>query len=195
MSLAQSAGPLLVGACLLAQAASAFANPLSGGCATCAAPTASCGPTKIECPPFYKHYFEGPPKIKFKRGCPRPICDPCHLPHYGYFATCWGPWPFQEDWSHCPYPVAAQMLPPPAVPPYAPRVPARLSDRAPTTPGTEAPKAPSAPMPPVIPEIPPPRPLDSDKEKGKEEKDKEETGLEAPKPDPNRPKVRLIGAK
>jgi len=57
-----------------------------------------------KCPPPYVHCQEGPPCVKFKHLCPKPVCDPCHLQHYGYFATCWHPWPFPADFSHCPYP-------------------------------------------------------------------------------------------
>src|SRR5262249_22801892 len=60
----------------------------------------TCG--KGACPPFYKHHYEAAPKIKFKRACPRPICNPCHLPHYGYFPTCWHPWPFPRNECACP---------------------------------------------------------------------------------------------
>jgi hypothetical protein len=56
------------------------------------------------CPPCYIHCAEGAPKIKFKCGCPKPVCDPCSLEHYGYYRTCWQPWPFAPDWSHCPVP-------------------------------------------------------------------------------------------
>ncbi len=64
------------------------------------------------CPPYFKYYYEGAPKIKFKHGCPKPICDPCHLPHYGYYATCWQPWPFPPDWSHCPVPPPGALVQP-----------------------------------------------------------------------------------
>src|SRR5262249_27726023 len=43
-----------------------------------------CGVCRTKCPPKYIHCFEGPPKLKFKRGCPKPVCDPCHLEHFGY---------------------------------------------------------------------------------------------------------------
>ena len=56
------------------------------------------------CPPPMKWCSEGAPRIKFKCACPRPVCDPCSLQHYGYYATCWQPWPFQQDWSHCKTP-------------------------------------------------------------------------------------------
>ena len=60
----------------------------------------SCGSCGKECcPPWYKHYFERAPKLCFKKACPKPICDPCSLEHYGYFQTCWAPYPFPPDWS------------------------------------------------------------------------------------------------
>ena len=63
------------------------------------------------CPPWVKYRFEGPPRLKFKHGCPRPLCDPCNLPHYGYYQTCWHPWPFPPDWSHCPVPPPGTQVP------------------------------------------------------------------------------------
>ena len=56
------------------------------------------------CPPPYHHCQEGPPCIKFKCGCPKPVCPPCTLEHYGYYETCWRPWAFPPDWTHCPVP-------------------------------------------------------------------------------------------
>jgi len=41
------------------------------------------------CPPPYYHCQEGPPKIKFKQGCPRPVVHPCDTSDfYGYYPTC-----------------------------------------------------------------------------------------------------------
>jgi hypothetical protein len=54
--------------------------------------------------PAHLNCQDGPPKLKFKKMCPKPVCNPCCLLHYGYFATCWHPWPFPPDFSHCPYP-------------------------------------------------------------------------------------------
>src|SRR5438105_11298052 len=68
--------------------------------------------SKGPCPPHFRYHYEGPPKIKFKHGCPKPICDPCYLPHYGYYQTCWAPWPFPPDWSHCPVPPPAALVQP-----------------------------------------------------------------------------------
>src|SRR4029450_1992227 len=63
-----------------------------------------CGLDCHDCPPHLRYYYEGPPRLCFKEGCPRPICDPCNLPHYGYYQPCWAPSPFPPDWSHCPVP-------------------------------------------------------------------------------------------
>ena len=61
----------------------------------------SCCPC-THCPPGLYHCTEGRPCIKFKKGCPRPICNPCNRPNWGYFQPCWVPWPWPPDWSHCP---------------------------------------------------------------------------------------------
>ncbi len=54
------------------------------------------------------------PCIKWKCTCPKPICDPCNLEHYGYYPTCWHPWPFPPDYTCCRVPpnsvVADQLL-------------------------------------------------------------------------------------
>jgi hypothetical protein len=58
-----------------------------------------------KCPPKFVHCQEGPPCIKWKCGCPKPVCNPCDLPHFGYYRPCWQPWPFPPDWSHCLGPI------------------------------------------------------------------------------------------
>ncbi len=69
------------------------------------------------CPPGLKHCQEGPPHIHIKCACPRPICSPCEQPNFGYYQSCWTPWPFPPDWSHCPMPVpAATVAPAPLAP-------------------------------------------------------------------------------
>lgn len=124
-----------------------LANPAlraDHGCAPCAA---GC---KMRCPPPHCHYSEGPPNLKFKKACPRPVCDPCNLEHYGYYATCWQPWAFDANYSHCVAPHTGTMLPPPASPPYAPRmipppptvIPDRGRDEA------ETPRRPAESLPP-----------------------------------------------
>jgi hypothetical protein len=148
-------GPLfLAGLALLLLTAPLPAQSPCEGCATCGL-SVSCGSCgKGHCPPPYRHYFEGPPCIKFKRACPRPVCDPCNLEHYGYYPTCWAPWPFPADWSHCPCPPPGARLPPPAVPPFTPRTPAARSlddpSRRGTTPSRELPT-------PRLDDKPPPR--------------------------------------
>ncbi len=64
------------------------------------------------CCPKYCFCLHGAPCIKFKYGCPPPICEPCSLPHWGYYQPCWRPWPYPPDWSHCPYPVPAAAIAP-----------------------------------------------------------------------------------
>ena len=72
------------------------------------------------CPPYFKYRFEGAPKIKFKHGCPKPICNPCEMPNWGYYQTCWAPWPWPPDYSHCPTPTpASQVVPGLMMPPAA----------------------------------------------------------------------------
>src|SRR5205823_3756548 len=52
----------------------------------------SCLAVGKDCPPCYVHCQEGPPKVKFKCACPRPVCSPCDSPFFGYYPTCWHPW-------------------------------------------------------------------------------------------------------
>jgi len=94
----------------------------SDSCAQTSCPDKACAPKKYQCPPPYFWYTEGPPRLRFKKACPRPVCDPCNLEHYGYYQTCWRPWAYPPDWSHCPVPPPGVVLPPPATPPYAPRI-------------------------------------------------------------------------
>jgi hypothetical protein len=78
------------------------------GCATCA--TGCC--QMFHCPPALKWCMEGKPRICFQHGCPKPICNPCEAPNWGYYQKCWTPWPWPPDWSHCPVPPpAAQVFP------------------------------------------------------------------------------------
>jgi hypothetical protein len=89
------------------------ASSRAQSCATC--PTGggyNCGGCcqTHHCPPAFKWCHEGPPHICFRHGCPRPVCDPCNLPHFGYFETCWSPYPFPPNWSHCPTPPPAALV-------------------------------------------------------------------------------------
>lgn len=54
-----------------------------------------------KCPPKFVHCAEGPPRIKFKQGCPKPVCDPCRLQGWGYYQNCWHPWPWPPNFSRC----------------------------------------------------------------------------------------------
>jgi hypothetical protein len=86
------------------------------------------GEVFCHCPPPLTWCAEQAPCIKFKCACPRPVCDPCALEHYGVFATCWQPWPFQPNWSHCRTIPPGVALPAPAYPPYTPRAPQERRD-------------------------------------------------------------------
>jgi hypothetical protein len=164
----------LLAALALAHATPAWAQHVvtttAADCMSCGPNCAPlCGSVKHPCPPWFCHIQEGPPRLKIKRGCPRPVCDPCNLPHFGYFQTCWSPWPYPDNWNHCPTPTASQMLPPPEKPLFAPRVPVRVT---PETPGKtpveprnpEAPEDPAVkPMLPKIPPLPLPKPIEDEK--------------------------------
>ena len=63
-----------------------------------------------QCPPPYVHCQEGPPRLKFKLVCPKPVCGPCDLKNYGYYPTCWSQWPNQPNYGHCPTPQAGAYL-------------------------------------------------------------------------------------
>ena len=72
-------------------------------CATC---------QKFHCPPILKYCLEGKPRICFTHGCAKPVCNPCTNPNFGYFETCWTPWPWAPNYSHCPVqPPAATVVP------------------------------------------------------------------------------------
>jgi hypothetical protein len=89
-----------VGAAVLATAAPTPAWFFDGWC--------KCG----KCPPPYIHCTEGPPRLKYKCACPKPVCEPCSLERWGYYQNCWHPWPFPPDWSHCPTPPSGALVPP-----------------------------------------------------------------------------------
>ena len=68
--------------------------PGCAGCSsgTCGAPACStCAPRcqMFHCPHQLKWCSEGPPRICFRCGCPKPICCPCEAPNWGYFQKCW----------------------------------------------------------------------------------------------------------
>jgi hypothetical protein len=78
----------------------------------CASACASCGfhCQQFHCPPVLKWCMEGAPRICFRCGCPKPICNPCEAPNWGYYQKCWSPWPWPPDWSHCPVPTPASQV-------------------------------------------------------------------------------------
>jgi hypothetical protein len=65
-----------------------------------------------KCPPPYVRCEEGPPRLRFKIGCGKPVCDPCRLEHWGYYQNCWHPYPWPPDWSHCRVPPPGALVPP-----------------------------------------------------------------------------------
>jgi hypothetical protein len=73
---------------------------------------ASCAPgcQSHHCPPAFPYCYEGAPHIHWHRGCPHPICNPCDLPHFGYYEPCWSPWPFPANLAHCPTPPPASFV-------------------------------------------------------------------------------------
>ncbi len=130
----------------------------------------SCGPAcgtscnHRHCPPAFKHCQEGPPHIHFGHGCPHPVANPCDLPNWGYYETCWNPWPFPPNWNHCPAPPPAayvhlnaygtvpSLRMPQAAPPMPPPMPQSLPpvrNAVPMQPGVDG-----------LDELPPPRKLD-----------------------------------
>jgi hypothetical protein len=84
---------LLAPCCLLATGNSASAG---GDCHHC--------PKTVFCRPK-------PPCIKYKCVCPKPICPCCEIENYGYYPTCWHPWPFPPNYSHCPCPPTIMTAP------------------------------------------------------------------------------------
>lgn len=139
--------------------------------------TPSCAPCAVgsrhHCPPFYHVFVQGPPRLHWRHACPKPICDPCQLPHWGFYETCWNPWPFPPDWTHChAAPPAAFVNLDPTVHPNAPQLrPKTVTPQsAPNFPGSSpAPRFPVNPggagSPPpteieILPDLPAPRRLD-----------------------------------
>jgi hypothetical protein len=101
---------------LLLPAAVLPAPARADGCANCG--TCGCCPPGICCPKTVFCRIR-PPCIRWKCTCPKPVCDPCNLDHYGYYPTCWHAWPFPPDYSCCHQPpnavLADQMLSQPLV--------------------------------------------------------------------------------
>jgi hypothetical protein len=53
-----------------------------------------------------------PPHVRYKCICPQRIKPGCGLENYGYYPTCWQPWPFPPNYGHC-------AVPPPTVTPQS----------------------------------------------------------------------------
>ena len=97
------AGVGLAAAAFIWSAGSVSAQENCGDCFSC---------PKFHCPPALRHCLEGAPRIHFRRGCPKPICNPCTAPNWGYYQTCWTPWPWPQDWNHCPVQPPAAVVQP-----------------------------------------------------------------------------------
>jgi hypothetical protein len=129
---AWGASALLLACCTAAWAdgPAVVEGPASGpeGCAACAAggcATGACG-LKGFCCPKTCFTLEKAPCIKFKHVCPKPVCEPCNLQDFGYYATCWRPWPYPPNCAHCPAPppgVPASQVPPAPAPGGSPEEP------------------------------------------------------------------------
>lgn len=100
----------------------ALANPAG----VMAQQTAGC--CQMFCCPHNSFCQEGPPRICFHCGCPRPTVNPCTQPSWGYYQPCVSPWPFPPDWSHCPVQPPASLVFPPLGPPVS--TPGRAGPRA-----------------------------------------------------------------
>lgn len=75
---------------------------------------------KILCPPFIAPTPK-PPRTMYKWVCPPLISNSAQMEHYGYYSSCWRPWPEPADLSHCPCPPGAVLPPPPPPRPSADR--------------------------------------------------------------------------
>ncbi|MBI2806199.1 MAG: hypothetical protein HYX68_14555 [Planctomycetes bacterium] len=135
--------------------AQTFGTPcgVDGGCA------AAC--FRSHCPPAFHITVPHPPRLCWRHGCARPVCNPCDLPHFGYFETCWSPWPFPQDFSHCYLtPPAALVNLDPLVHPNAPQMRPQMLPKQ-SNPGIRPqPTPPGTLIPPPdgdIFELPPPR--------------------------------------
>jgi hypothetical protein len=132
------------------------------GCGTC---SLTYGCQTHHCPPALSHCQEGPPKIRVRCGCPKPICNPCTQPGWGYYETCWSPWPWPPNYGHCLTvpPAATIALSGPYNPnapnaPYGPGATPEPSTRtlpAPIAPSMPPVTAPSVPTTPAMPRITP----------------------------------------
>jgi hypothetical protein len=79
--------------------------------------------------PHTNFCFEGAPHIHFHQGCAKPLINPCTQPNWGYYQTCWSPWPWPPEWNHCPVQPPASMVFPPGGPIFE-SAPNRMLPRA-----------------------------------------------------------------
>ncbi len=108
------------------------------------------------CPPPFVHCQESPPCIIFKPVCPRPVCDPCNLEHWGYYPTCWRRWP--GNLANCPHrsPPWIYGAPDYQIAEMAPNAPGQMQPVQPG-PGLTEPMPPGPMMQPGVEDAPPPR--------------------------------------
>ena len=150
----------------LSGAASAPAQEVFGGygpgtgCSSCGVASCNSGHCQhTHCPPHLSHCMEGAPKICVKIGCPKPICNPCTQPNWGYYETCWSPWPFPPNYNHCPNvpPAATVALSGPnynGAPNYNGTTP-NYNGTVPYNGPNEMAQPPRQPAPPIVPSMPP----------------------------------------
>src|SRR5437868_4505746 len=78
-SLLLNLSALTMPALLSLASGSARAEECAGG--NCAATICNTHCNAHHCPAPYVHCAEGAPNLKFKKGCPKPVCPLCDLPH------------------------------------------------------------------------------------------------------------------
>lgn len=110
----------LGGAVLLHQTALAQEGAPAAGCANGACNACNTCPSNRNLP-LLRWGQDGTSFLKIHQGCPKPICSPCDMQNWGYYQTCWTPWPFPPDYSHCRMPCAAESVQP--MPPAAAATP------------------------------------------------------------------------
>jgi hypothetical protein len=93
----------------------------------------SCEPACCPVPPRRHHRLC--PRVRVKTGCKKPKCDPCLMPHAGYYPTCWEARPWGLEHSRC-------------VPPPSESIPeGTIGEGAPGTAPTRMPRAEELPLP------------------------------------------------
>jgi hypothetical protein len=59
------------------------------------------GSCEHACCPMPSRHHHLCPRVKVKTGCKKPTCDPCLMPHAGYYPTCWDSRPWGLEHSRC----------------------------------------------------------------------------------------------